>query len=105
MDELTGEVLMICLDNGSVYRNSYSEDGKYITWEAVAGPEKGRRERCPLHWVRLTPGVFFLNWIEADSTTVSHVLNLTTMTAEVFWTIDAKPSRTGQLHTAKLRFG
>ena len=104
MDELAGEVLMICMDNGSVFRNSYSTDGRYVTWEAVSGPAEGRRERCPLHWVRLTPGVFFLNWIESDATTVSHVLNLTTMTAEVFWSFGAKRSRAGRLHTAKLRF-
>jgi phenolic acid decarboxylase len=104
MDELAGEVLLIRMDNGTVYRNSYSADGKYITWQVLAGPAKGRQERCPLHGVRLTPGVFFLSWIESDSTTVSHVLDLTTMTAEAFWTVEATPSRIGELHTAKLRF-
>jgi phenolic acid decarboxylase len=104
MDELAGEVLLVSVDNGALYRNSYSADGEYITWQGLAGPDKGRRETNQVHRVRLTPGVFFLNWIESDSTTVSTVLNLTTMTAEVFWTMAGTPSRTGQLHTAKLRF-
>jgi hypothetical protein len=104
MDELAGEVLMVSVDNGALYRNTYSADGEYITWEGLAGPDKGRCEHNRLYKVRLSPGVFFLNWIESDTTTVSTVLNLTTMTSEVFWTMAGTPSRTGESHTAKLRF-
>ncbi|WP_406470430.1 MoaF-related domain-containing protein [Streptomyces sp. NBC_01615] len=94
------------VDNGTVFRNTYAADGRTLHWHTVEGPAKGTAETVTLHHAEIAPNLYFVSWIEASGTTVSHVMDLNRNTVRAFWTYadEAAPvgDRSGELHTGTL---
>jgi phenolic acid decarboxylase len=74
------------VDNGVVFRNTYSEDGSRLRYETLEGPTAGAGEEVELQAAEIAPRLFFISWVEASGMTVSHAMNLNTKTVHAFWT-------------------
>ncbi|MEV3989077.1 MoaF N-terminal domain-containing protein [Streptomyces sp. NPDC049837] len=99
-----GHAYRISLDNGVVFRNSYSADGTKLHWEAVEGPFKGNSGNESLAVNQVGDGLYHVNWVEKSGTTVSHVMDLKSGTVSVYWTFPTPDGgRAGELHTATLQ--
>jgi phenolic acid decarboxylase len=90
------------VDNGAVFHNTYSGDGKKLRYEAVAGPTRGAVEEVDLHVAELAEGVFLVGWVEASGMTVTHGMNLNANTVQAFWTYETAGGRVAELHTGTL---
>lgn len=98
-----GHAYRLEVDNGVVFRNSYSADGTTLHWEALEGPMKGHDGDEKLSVREIRDGVYHINWVEASGMTVSHVMDLTSKTVSVYWTyVGENGDRVGELHTASL---
>ena len=104
MSNLTyaNRTFLLQLDNGVVFRNSYSADGTALHYEAIAGPTTGATEDVQLHAAEIAPGIFILGWIEESGMTVTHAMNLDNNTVRAFWTYETDNERVGELHTGTL---
>ncbi|WP_327354998.1 MoaF-related domain-containing protein [Streptomyces sp. NBC_01304] len=98
-----GHAYRLEVDNGVVFRNSYSADGAKLHWEALEGPMKGNSGNQDLAVKKVNDGVYHVNWVEESGMTVSHVMDLNSKTVSVYWTyVDGQGKRVGELHTASL---
>ncbi|MFI6731392.1 MoaF-related domain-containing protein [Nonomuraea sp. NPDC050451] len=97
-----GQTFIFRVDNGVVFRNTYTADGTGLHYETIEGPAKGAQETVELHAAEVVPGIFILGWVERSGMTISHVMNLNTHTVHAFWTYDPGQGRTGELHTGTL---
>ncbi|MFI7296820.1 MoaF-related domain-containing protein [Streptomyces sp. NPDC050121] len=104
MSNLTyaGKTYRFSVDNGVVFHNAYSPDGTTLHYETVAGPTAGASEDVTLHAAEAAPGVFLLGWVEKSGMTVTHAMNLNTLTVHAFWTYDTPEGRIGELHVGSL---
>ncbi|MFI7004440.1 MoaF-related domain-containing protein [Nocardia sp. NPDC050175] len=97
-----GRTLIFRVDNGVVFRISYSADGATLHYETLEGPAKGAQETVALHAAELGPGNFMLGWVEKSGMSITHVMNLTARTVHAFWTYQDGGSRVAELHTGTL---
>ncbi|MFC8448409.1 hypothetical protein [Kitasatospora sp. NPDC057223] len=98
-----GKTYLVTVDNGNVYRNTYSADGTALHSETVAGQGVGEVFDAPLATAVVGWNLYFTSWVEPNGVTVSHVLNFTTNTVKVYFTFaTATGQRLGQLHSATL---
>jgi hypothetical protein len=96
-----GHAYTVKVDNGMVFEHTFAVDGRSLHWESPTGSA----ETVSLHVRDLFPGVYFVSWIEATGRTVSEVLDLNRLTAQIFWTYaDGSDwaGRAGELHTGVL---
>lgn len=96
-----GRTYLFQVDNGAAFRNAYSADGTRLRWEGL-GESAGQWEDVPLHVALVAPDVYFVSWTERSGLTVSHVMDLVTMTVRAFWTYEGEGGRVGELHTGTL---
>ena len=96
-----GRTYVFQVDNGAAFRNSYSADGTRLHWEGL-GESAGQFEDVPLHTALVAPGIWFVSWTERSGLTVSHVMDLNSLTVKAFWTFEGESGRVGQLHTGTL---
>ncbi|WIV52958.1 MoaF-related domain-containing protein [Amycolatopsis nalaikhensis] len=97
-----GRTYLFRVDNGVVFRNTYSADGTSLHYETLAGPTAGARETVTLHAAESAPGIFVLGWVEQSGMTITHVMNLNTDTIHAFWTYETASGRVGELHTGTI---
>ncbi|GAA5005086.1 MoaF-related domain-containing protein [Kitasatospora paranensis] len=98
-----GKTYLITVDNGNVYRNTYSADGTTLHSETVQGSGVGESFDATLATAQVGWNLYFTSWVEPNGVTVSHVLNFTTNTVKVYFTFaTATGGRAGQLHNATL---
>ncbi|WP_405012388.1 MoaF-related domain-containing protein [Kitasatospora sp. NBC_01539] len=98
-----GKTFLITVDNGNVYRNTYSADGTSLHSETVQGTGVGEVFDATLANTQVGLGLWFSNWVEPNGVTVSHVLNFANRTVQVYFTFaTASGTRLGQLHSATL---
>ncbi len=98
-----GHTFVITVDNGNVYRNTYSADGSSLHSVTIAGDGVGDTFDAPLQTAKVGYGLYFVSWVEPSGVTVSHVLNFNTNTVKVYFTFGtATGGRLGQLHSATL---
>ena len=97
-----GHTFVLRVDNGTVFRNTYTSDGTGLHYETLEGPGKGSQETVVLHPAEVSPGIFILGWVEQSGMTVTHVMNLNTHTVHAFWTYDTGRGRAAELHTGTL---
>ncbi|MGN6243307.1 MAG: MoaF-related domain-containing protein [Motilibacteraceae bacterium] len=97
-----GQTYLIRFDNGTVFRNTYSTDGATLHYDTVEGAGAGGSEDVSLHTAAVGGRSYLVNWVEANSTTVTHLMNLDDATVHAFWTFDGHRGRVGELHTAGL---
>lgn len=97
-----GRTFLFRVDNGTVFRNTYSPDGTSLHYEPLEGPGKGAQENVVLHSAEVAPGIFILGWVEESGMTITHVMNLGTSTVHAFWTYETGQGRTAELHTGTL---
>lgn len=98
-----GHVYQLEVDNGVVFRNSYSADGTRLHWEALEGPFRGSSGDEKLSVRRIGDGIYHVNWVESSGMTVSHVMDLNTKTVSIYWTyVTADGDRVGEPHSASL---
>lgn len=100
--EFAGHTYIFTVDNGNVFRNSYSADGLFLHWKTVAGPNTGLQETDELHVRKVGRKVYFVSWVEKSGVSVSHVMDLHKMTVQAFWSYDQNKRRVGELHSGKL---
>lgn len=101
-----GHTYRITVDNGSVFQNTYSEDGTHLHAVTLAGFGQGTTIDVPLDVATISADdkVYFVSWVEPDTTTVSHVMQLRAGTVQVFFTfVNSSGARVGELHNATLR--
>ncbi|WP_217247697.1 MoaF N-terminal domain-containing protein [Streptomyces sp. AC602_WCS936] len=98
-----GHAYYLRLDNGIVFRNSYSADGAKLHWEALEGPMKGQSGDEDITVTRVGDGVYHVNWIEDSGITVSHVFDTVHNTVSIFMTFETEQGRVGEAHTATLQ--
>ncbi|TXC99797.1 MoaF N-terminal domain-containing protein [Streptomyces sp. ISID311] len=97
-----GRTFVFRVDNGVVFRNTYSADGTSLHYETLEGPAKGATETVALHAAEVAPGIFLLGWVEESGMTVTHVMNLDTLTVHALWTDENDGRRAAELHTGTL---
>lgn len=97
-----GHTFVFRVDNGTVFRNTYTSDGTGLHYETLEGPGKGSQETVVLHTAEVSPGIFILGWVEQSGMTVTHVMNLKTHTVHAFWTYDTGRGRAAELHSGTL---
>ncbi|MDF3141361.1 MULTISPECIES: hypothetical protein [unclassified Streptomyces] len=97
-----GKTFVFRVDNGVVFRNTYSADGISLRYETLEGPAKGAEETVTLHTAEVAPGLFIVGWVEASGMTVTHLMNLNTRTIHAFWTYETDNGRVAELHTGTL---
>jgi phenolic acid decarboxylase len=104
MSNLTysGKTYKFSVGNGTVFHNTYSPDGTALHYQTVAGPTTGASEDVTLHAAEVARGVFLLGWAEESGMTVTHAMNLNTLTVHAFWTYDTPEGRIGELHVGTL---
>lgn len=100
--EFAGNTYLVRFDNGTVFRNSYSVDGTALHYDTVEGYGAGTSEDVTLHTAALEGRSYLVNWVEANGTTVTHLMNLSAGHVHAFWTFDGPDGRAGELHTATL---
>jgi arabinogalactan endo-1,4-beta-galactosidase len=101
-----GHTYRITVDNGSVFQNTYSADGTRLHAEILAGQGQGTTIDVALNVATVSAAnkVYFVSWVEPDTTTVSHVMHLHAGTVQIFFThTNASGARIGELHNATLR--
>ncbi|MEV7180600.1 hypothetical protein [Kitasatospora sp. NPDC093679] len=98
-----GKTYLITVDNGNVYKNTYSADGTSLHSETVAGTGVGETFDAALATAQVGWGLYFTNWVEPNGVTVSHVMNFNNNTVKVYFTFaTAAGTRLGQLHSATM---
>lgn len=97
-----GKTLEIKVDNGVIFHNTYSDDGKQLHYETIAGPTEGASEDVELHAAEVSPGVYIVGWTEISGKTVAHALNFNTSTVHAFWTQEVGKGRIGELHPGSI---
>jgi hypothetical protein len=98
-----GRTFLITVDDGTVYRNTYSADGTTFTSLTVAGDGVGESFTTTLQTAEVGWNQYFVSWVEPGGITVSQVINFTTGTVKIFFTFaDSTGAREGQLHTGTI---
>ncbi len=69
-----------------IFKNIYSEDGKYVTAEFLAGAMAGAKMTVPFSWQALPAGDFLLWWQEDDKSTIVHCDNFDAKKTKTFYT-------------------
>lgn len=100
--DFAGNTYLIRFDNGIVFRNTYSSDGTSLHYDTLEGYGAGTSEDVALHTAALDGRSYLVNWVEANGTTVTHLMNLASGTVHAFWTFATPDGRAGELHTASL---
>lgn len=90
------------VDNGVVFRNTYSADGTGLHYETLEGPAKGAAEDVALQAAEVAPGIFVMGWVEESGMTVTHVMNLDSLTVHALWTYESNGRRVAELHSGTL---
>jgi len=70
-----GKKLLFRYDSGLQVEGHYTSPTA-LNWRAVEGPPKGQTGAETIHAVEITPGVFFISWLEKGGTSVSQVVDL-----------------------------
>ena len=99
-ESYAGHTYIFRVDNGVVFRNTYSEDGSRLHFESLEGPYGSAK--VELNAAEVAPGLFFVSWVEDSGMTVSHAMNLNSKTVHCFWTWQDEGGRQGELHTGTL---
>lgn len=97
-----GQTYLIHFDNGTVFRNTYATDGGSLHYDTVEGAGAGSSEDVTLQTASVGAATYLVNWVEANGTTVTHLMNLDEGTVHAFWTFESPAGRHGELHTASL---
>ncbi|WP_431679615.1 MoaF-related domain-containing protein [Kitasatospora sp. KL5] len=98
-----GKTFLITVDNGNVYKNTYSADGTQLHSETVQGNGVGEVFDATLATSQVGWNLYFTNWVEPNGVTVSHVMNFNNKTVQVYFTFQtATGTRLGQLHSATM---
>ncbi|MFC1436265.1 hypothetical protein ACEZDB_37090 [Streptacidiphilus sp. N1-3] len=98
-----GHAYLLTVDDGSVYRNTFSADGRSVTGLTVVGSNVGRTFTAPADAVRTGSKQFFISWIEPGGVTVSQVVDFDRHTVEFYVSSDdSTGALVGGLHHAKL---
>ncbi|GGU25808.1 phenolic acid decarboxylase [Lentzea flava] len=98
-----GKTIEFTVDNGVVFHNTYTADGKGLHYQAVAGPTKGAAEDVRLQAAEVAPGVYLVGWTEASGMTVTHAMNFNEGIIHAFWTYETDTGRIGELHHGTFR--
>ncbi|MFZ6687703.1 MoaF-related domain-containing protein [Undibacterium sp. SXout11W] len=96
-----GKIYLVRLDNGVVFRNTYSADGTKMRYEVLEGMPVSTEE-VTLMATEVSQDLHFVSWVEKSGTTVSHVLDLNTNTLKAFWTWQDANGRHGELHVGTI---
>lgn len=96
-----GHTYLFQVDNGAAFRNTYSADGTRLHWEGL-GESAGQELDVELHVAEVGPQLYFVSWTEPTGLTISHVMDLNTLTVRVFWTWEGEGGRVGELHEGRL---
>ena len=99
-ESYAGRKFLFRVDNGVVFRNSYSEDGSKLHWECLEGPFGS--EEVELNVAEVAPGLFFVSWVEDSGMAISHAMNLNSNTVHAFWSWQEQGGRQCELHTGTL---
>lgn len=97
-----GHTFELRIDNGVVFRNSYTPDGTGLHYEVLEGPTAAAAETVSLHAAEVAAGIFIVGWLEDSGMTITHVMNLNTSTVHAFWTYPTEPGRVAELHLGTL---
>ncbi|WP_416973713.1 MoaF-related domain-containing protein [Streptomyces sp. 4F14] len=97
-----GRTFVLRVDNGVVFRNTYAADGTALHYETLEGPTRGASEDVALHAAEVAPGIFVVGWVEESGMTVTHVMNLGSLTVHALWTYETGGHRVAELHTGTL---
>ncbi|MEV4658096.1 hypothetical protein [Micromonospora sp. NPDC049301] len=92
-------------EDGAVFRETYSPDGRSLRWEGLEGPFAGSAETVSLYVGEVADGVYFVSWLESSGMTVSRVMDFNNGTAQDFWTKPAEAGRGGrvaEMHTGTM---
>lgn len=101
-----GHTYLITVDNGTVFQNTYSSDGTHLHAVTLAGNGQGTTIDVTLNIATVSADdqIYFVSWVEPDTTTVSHVMHLRAGTVQIFFTYtNTSGARVGELHNATLR--
>ncbi|MFC0629392.1 MoaF-related domain-containing protein [Kribbella deserti] len=83
--KLIGHRVRVSYDSGAEYQVEYLSADK-LRWSAVAGPTTGNSGIEEPTILELRDGVYWLNWLEADGTSISQVLDLNDLSLSEFST-------------------
>jgi hypothetical protein len=101
-----GHTYVITVDNGTVFRNTFSADGTKLHGVTTAGFGAGNVVDVSINvgLISRDRQTYFISWVEPDTTTVSQVFDICDRTVQIFFTFtDATGVRSGQLHNATLQ--
>lgn len=85
-----------------MFRNTYSADGTSLHYDTVEGYGAGTSEDVTLHTAVLDGRSYLVNWVEANGTTVTHLMDLDAESVRAFWTFEGPEGRVGELHEASI---
>jgi phenolic acid decarboxylase len=79
--------------NSGLQVEAYYASNKELQWKALSGPSVGTSGTENIYAITLAPNQYFISWVESNGTTVSNVLNLSTMKVVAFVTFPSGASR------------
>lgn len=96
-----GKTFNITYDKKDIFKVKYVDDKK-IQWEGIEGVSKGASGVENITYRQLSPGIFFINWLEKDGFSVSQILDLNKMTVYAYNTYDEDGKRKELFRTGTL---
>ncbi|MCU4836751.1 MoaF N-terminal domain-containing protein [Bacillus cereus] len=99
--EFIGKTFTITYDENDIFKVKYVDD-KTIEWEGIEGVAKGASGKENITYRQLSPGIFFINWLEKEGFSVSQTLDLNKMTVYAYNTYDEDGKRKELFRTGKL---
>ncbi|THV37735.1 MoaF-related domain-containing protein [Glycomyces buryatensis] len=87
------------IDNGVVFRNFYSSDGKRLRYATLDGPAERVSEEVELFAAEFAPNIYMVGWNEISGATVVHVMNFKNHTMCGFWSFPEDDDRSGEIHS------
>ncbi|MCM6773895.1 tyrosinase family protein [Nocardia sp. CDC159] len=85
--EFAGRAFHLDFGDRTIIENRYSPDGFTLYWRALSGPTEGECATVELHVDDLTPGTYFVNWVERSGVGVSQVVDLGAAEVRAFRTL------------------
>jgi hypothetical protein len=83
------KTVVLRYESGLVVKARYPS-AKELVWEALAGPEKGRKGTEVMEAVQVAPEIFFISWLEEEGTSVSNVLDFGAKRVYAFVTFESE---------------
>jgi hypothetical protein len=72
-NNLNGKSFRFEYEDGNHYNVEFTE--KAVSWKCIKGRELGRSETDPYLIQKITPKIFFIQWVEKDNTFVTLTLD------------------------------